>query len=67
MRTETEHPERDAAAAPQHGRVGRRGSTTRDHITHVALELFANRGFDDVSVDDVAAAANRYAAAAAAG
>lgn len=57
MRTETERPERDAAAAPQHGRVGRRRSTTRDHITHVALELFANRGFDDVSVDDVAHAA----------
>ncbi|WP_409430340.1 mycofactocin system transcriptional regulator [Mycobacterium sp. SMC-16] len=57
MRTETERPERDAAAAPQHGRVGRRRSTTRDHITHVALELFATRGFDDVSVDDVAHAA----------
>ncbi len=57
MRTEPERPERDAAAAPQHGRVGRRRSTTRDHITHVALELFATRGFDDVSVDDVAHAA----------
>ena len=57
MRTEPERPERDAAAAPQHGRVGRRRSTTRDHITHVALELFATRGFDDVSVDDVAQAA----------
>lgn len=57
MRTETERPARDAATAPQHGRVGRRRSTTRDHITHVALELFATRGFDDVSVDDVAHAA----------
>lgn len=57
MRTETERPERAAGAAPQHGRVGRRRSTTRDHITHVALELFATRGFDDVSVDDVAHAA----------
>jgi mycofactocin system transcriptional regulator len=38
-------------------RVGRRRSTTQDHITDVALELFAARGFDDVSVDDVAAAA----------
>lgn len=38
-------------------RVGRRRSTTRDHITDVALELFAARGFDEVSVDDVAAAA----------
>ena len=39
------------------GRVGRRRSTTGDHITSVALELFARRGFDDVSVDDVARAA----------
>jgi TetR/AcrR family transcriptional regulator, regulator of mycofactocin system len=38
-------------------RVGRRRSTTRHHITDVALELFAVRGFDEVSVDDVAAAA----------
>ncbi|MEZ0050731.1 mycofactocin system transcriptional regulator [Mycobacterium sp. MAA66] len=37
--------------------AGRRRSTTQDHITDVALELFATRGFDDVSVDDVAAAA----------
>lgn len=38
-------------------RVGRRRSTTQDHIAGVAIELFAARGFDDVSVDDVAAAA----------
>jgi TetR/AcrR family transcriptional regulator, regulator of mycofactocin system len=38
-------------------RVGRRRSTTQDHITDVALDLFASRGFDDVSVDDVAHAA----------
>lgn len=38
-------------------RVGRRRSTTGDHITSVALELFASRGFDGVSVDDVARAA----------
>lgn len=38
-------------------RVGRRRSTTQDQITDVALELFAARGFDEVSVDDVAAAA----------
>ena len=56
MRTETVRPEHDAGTATQHGRVGRRRSTTRDHITDVALELFATRGFDDVSVDDVAAA-----------
>lgn len=38
-------------------RVGRRPSTTQDHITDVALDLFATRGFDEVSVDDVAKAA----------
>jgi mycofactocin system transcriptional regulator len=38
-------------------RVGRRRSTTRAHITDVAIELFSARGFDEVSVDDVAQAA----------
>ncbi|MGV0741167.1 mycofactocin system transcriptional regulator [Mycolicibacterium sp. XJ870] len=38
-------------------RVGRRRSTTQDHIAGVAIELFAARGFDEVSVDDLAAAA----------
>ena len=38
-------------------RAGRRRSTTRQHITDVAIELFASRGFEDVSVDDVAEAA----------
>ena len=43
--------------ATETGRVGRRRSTTQDHISDVALDLFASRGFDEVSVDDVAAAA----------
>src|SRR4051812_5008252 len=38
-------------------RVGRRRSTTTDHISNVAIDLFAARGFDEVSVDDVAEAA----------
>ncbi len=38
-------------------RVGRRRSTTCDHISNVAIDLFAARGFDEVSVDDVAEAA----------
>lgn len=38
-------------------RVGRRRSTTWDHISDVAIDLFAARGFDEVSVDDVAEAA----------
>ena len=38
-------------------RVGRRRSTTRGHIADVAIDLFSARGFDAVSVDDVAHAA----------
>ena len=38
-------------------RVGRRRSTTPQHITDVALRLFADHGFAEVSVDDVAQAA----------
>jgi mycofactocin system transcriptional regulator len=38
-------------------RVGRRRSTTWDHLSNVAIDLFAARGFDEVSVDDVAHAA----------
>ena len=38
-------------------RVGRRRSTSRQQITDVAIALFAGRGFDEVSVDDVAEAA----------
>ena len=38
-------------------RVGRRRSTTTDHLSNVAIDLFAARGFDGVSVDDVAHAA----------
>jgi mycofactocin system transcriptional regulator len=37
-------------------RVGRRRSTTRDHIADVALDLFATYGFSEISVDDVAIA-----------
>ncbi|MBX7432078.1 mycofactocin system transcriptional regulator [Mycobacterium sp. Y57] len=38
-------------------RVGRRRSTSFEHISDVAIDLFMAQGFDDVSVDDVAAAA----------
>ncbi|MGK2879480.1 MAG: mycofactocin system transcriptional regulator [Mycobacterium sp.] len=37
--------------------VGRRRATTQHDIADVAIELFVTRGFDEVSVDDVAAAA----------
>jgi TetR/AcrR family transcriptional regulator, regulator of mycofactocin system len=43
--------------AQQQPRAGRRRSTTREHISDVALGLFAERGFSEVSVDDVAQAA----------
>lgn len=42
--------------APRPGRAGRRRSTTCAHISGVALDLFSTRGFDAVSVDDVASA-----------
>jgi TetR/AcrR family transcriptional regulator, regulator of mycofactocin system len=38
-------------------RVGRRRSTTPNHISDVGIDLFAARGFAEVSVDDVAQAA----------
>jgi TetR/AcrR family transcriptional regulator, regulator of mycofactocin system len=41
----------------QQPRVGRRRSTTPDHIADAALTLFAERGFSEVNVDDVAQAA----------
>lgn len=44
------------SAGAQEVRVGRRRSTTGDHITEVALDLFATYGFGSVSVDDVAQA-----------
>jgi len=43
--------------AQQQPRVGRRRSTTREHISGVAIDLFVNHGFADVSVDDIAQAA----------
>jgi len=44
-------------APQQQPRVGRRRSTTPEHISSVAIGLFAERGFSEVSVDDVAQAA----------
>jgi mycofactocin system transcriptional regulator len=38
-------------------RVGRRRSTTPNHISDVGIDLFAARGFAEVSVDDIAQAA----------
>jgi TetR/AcrR family transcriptional regulator, regulator of mycofactocin system len=41
----------------QQPRVGRRRSTTPEHISGVAIDLFVGRGFAEVSVDDIAQAA----------
>lgn len=46
----------DSSATPA-TRVGRRRTTTQDHIADIALDLFAAYGFSEVSVDDVAQAA----------
>ena len=46
---------RGADAAESEHRVGRRRSTTRDHITTSRSTCSPRRGFDEVSVDDVAA------------
>jgi mycofactocin system transcriptional regulator len=39
------------------GTRGRRPSTSRSELSHIALQLFTERGFDETTVDDIAAAA----------
>src|ERR1700753_4287184 len=48
---------RAGTMAQQQPRGGRRRFTTREHNSDLALGLFADRGFAEVSVDDVAQAA----------
>jgi mycofactocin system transcriptional regulator len=43
--------------AQQQPRLGRRRSTTPEHISDVAIGMFLSRGFAEVSVDDIAQAA----------
>ena len=38
-------------------RIGRQLSTSRGELSHLALQLFLERGFDGTTVDDIAAAA----------
>jgi mycofactocin system transcriptional regulator len=45
-RTESERP-----------RIGRRPSTTHAELEEAAIDLFTTRGFDETSIDDIAAAA----------
>lgn len=42
---------------PERPRIGRRPSTTHDELEAVAIELFMTHGFDETSIDDIAAAA----------
>jgi len=39
-------------------RAGRQPSTSRAELSHIAIELFRTRGFDETTIDDIAAAAN---------
>lgn len=45
-----------AIADPRDGRIGRQPATTHAEISHIGLRLFVERGFDRVTVDDIAAA-----------
>lgn len=42
---------------PGTGRIGRRPATTPDRISNIALALFAEHGFEETSVDQIAEAA----------
>jgi TetR/AcrR family transcriptional regulator, regulator of mycofactocin system len=46
-----------AEADPAPSRVGRKHVTSRAELEHVAFELFARKGFDRTTVDDIARAA----------
>ncbi|HEY0260921.1 MAG TPA: mycofactocin system transcriptional regulator [Lacisediminihabitans sp.] len=45
----------DAATVPP--RIGRQPSTSRAQLSHIALQLFIERGFDETTVDQIASAA----------
>ena len=46
-----------ALASEASARGGRHPTTTRAHLSHVALQLFIERGFEETTVDDIAHAA----------
>jgi TetR/AcrR family transcriptional regulator, regulator of mycofactocin system len=45
------------STTPSTGTRGRRPSTSRAELSHIALRLFTERGFDATTIDDIAAAA----------
>lgn len=45
------------AASSGGGRTGRRPATTAAELEHLALKIFAERGFEETTVDDIARAA----------
>ncbi|WP_173923203.1 mycofactocin system transcriptional regulator [Agromyces sp. Marseille-P2726] len=46
--------EEPAVSEPEHRRLGRAPSTTHAEISHTALRLFMDRGFDQTTIDDIA-------------
>ncbi|WP_046731303.1 mycofactocin system transcriptional regulator [Streptomyces humi] len=53
-----EPPPGDAAVCARSVRQGRPRATSRAELERLGFELFAERGFDHTTVDDIAAAAN---------
>ena len=51
------HDSGSGHSAPERPRIGRAPSTTHAEISHTALLLFMDRGFDHTTVDDIARAA----------
>lgn len=50
-------PSGDATATVEPARTGRPRVTSRAELERIGFELFARQGFDDTTVDDIAAAA----------
>lgn len=47
----------DAAGPTSRAHVGRAPTTSRGELSHVALTLFMEKGFDETTIDDIVAAA----------
>lgn len=55
--SEVSEPSDSAIAAAPAQRVGRAPATTHGELSHIAITLFLERGFDRTTVDDIVAAA----------